>query len=103
MAQPRRYEFQALLVELLGSKNVYFQPPETLKMSYPCIVYELSKFKDRHANNGLYGSHTEYQATLIDRNPDSPTKDKLHELPLSSLSSTFTMEGLNHFVFTIYH
>lgn len=102
MAQLRRYELQAKLKEIIGNNNVYFQPPETLKMSYPCIVYELSKHQDRHANNGLYGFHSQYQITLIDRNPDSPTKDALHGLPLTSLSSTFTMDGLNHFVFTTY-
>lgn len=103
MAQPHRYELQATLKAILGSSNVYFQPPETLKMSYPCIVYELSKYQDRNADNRLYGYHSQYQLTLIDRNPDSPFKDALHELPLTSLSSTFTADGLNHFVFTTYH
>ena len=103
MAQPRRYELQAAFKNILGSSNVYFQPPETLKMSYPCIVYELSKYHDRNADNKLYGHHSQYQVTLIDRNPDSPYKDSLHEFPLTSLSSTFTADGLNHFVFTTYY
>ena len=29
------------LKEVSGYKNVYFQPPESLKMSYPCIRYEI--------------------------------------------------------------
>lgn len=24
---------------LLGSNNVYFQPPESVKLNYPCIKY----------------------------------------------------------------
>ena len=35
-----RLELHALLVELLGSTNVYYEPPETLKMSYPAIRYQ---------------------------------------------------------------
>lgn len=103
MAQPRRYELQDTLKGIMGSNNVYFQPPGTLKMSYPCIVYERSKYADRHANNDLYGHMTEYQVTLIDRNPDSEFAEVLHRLPYTSLSSTFTMDGLNHFVFNTYH
>ena len=36
----RRNDLQKLLVEVLGSKNVYFQPPESVKMKYPAIVYQ---------------------------------------------------------------
>ena len=29
------------LITLLGSSNVYFQPPTSIKMNYPCIIYKL--------------------------------------------------------------
>ena len=35
-----RYELHEFLCEILGSRNVYFQPPESVKMKYPAIVYE---------------------------------------------------------------
>ena len=31
------------LIEALGTKSVYFQPPESVKLVYPCIIYEESK------------------------------------------------------------
>ena len=34
-----RLELQDLLETVLGSQYVYFQPPATLRMRYPCIVY----------------------------------------------------------------
>ena len=34
-----RLDLQALLEDLLGSRNVYYQPPESVKMNYPAIVY----------------------------------------------------------------
>ena len=38
-----RIELQTLLEELLGSKNVYYQPPNNLSMSYPAILYSTDK------------------------------------------------------------
>lgn len=38
-------EFQALC------KNVYFQPPESVKLLYPCIVYKRSAGDTRFADN----------------------------------------------------
>lgn len=36
-----RIDLQYLLENILGSRHVYFQPPETVKMNYPAIVYSL--------------------------------------------------------------
>ena len=39
----RRLKLQKLLEDILEAngkaKNVYYQPPEGIKISYPCIVY----------------------------------------------------------------
>lgn len=103
MVQPLRYELHAKLVQLLGAKHVYFQPPPTVQMTYPCIVYELDKYHDAYANDSLYSHKTRYQVTVIDRNPDSELPLKLNEFPYTSLESSFAYEGLNHFVFTLYY
>lgn len=103
MVQPRRYELHTKLVQLLGAKHVYFQPPPTVHMTYPCIVYELDKYHDTYANDSLYSHKTRYQVTVIDRNPDSELPLKLNELPYTSNGSSFATEGLNHFVFTLYY
>ena len=49
----RRLKLQTLLESIKGVSKVYFQPPETVKMSYPCIVYLLDADKGLHANNSL--------------------------------------------------
>ena len=36
-----RLDLQKIFEDILGSKNVYFQPPESLKMKYPAIRYSL--------------------------------------------------------------
>lgn len=99
---PRR-ELQRSLEALLGSGNVYFQPPSDVKLQYPCIVYNLDGVDSDHANNNDYLVKKFYQVTYIDRKPDSPLVDKLVTYPYSSLNSTMRVEGLNHYVFRIYH
>lgn len=51
-----RPDLQLLLEELLESRNVYFQPPESVKMNYPAIVYALEDIENAHADNGVYSS-----------------------------------------------
>ena len=47
----KRTDLHEILKEILGSDNVYFQPPESYKMEYPCIVYERSALTTRFADN----------------------------------------------------
>lgn len=102
MAQPRRYELQKQLVTLLGSSNVYYQPPGNLTMQYPCIVYQLDKYEDKQADNLLYNHRKQYQVTVIDRDPDSVIPEKLNQIPYTSLNTAFVKDDLYHYIFTIY-
>ncbi len=86
-----------------SAANVYFQPPESLKMEYPCIVYELEGVQVRKADDGPYSIHDRYQVTFIRHEPDSPVIRELLGLPFSSFSRHFATSGLNHDVFVIYH
>lgn len=98
-----RTELQTLLEGVLGSTNVYFQPPATLMMSYPCIVYARDGARPKFADNKPYLNLKRYQVTVIDRNPDSLVPDRVAELPLSSFDRHYVSSGLNHDVFTLYH
>ena len=51
-----RLDLHEELCELLGSRHVYFQPPESIKLIYPCIVYSMSGVLKLNANNRLYKS-----------------------------------------------
>lgn len=101
MARPRT-ELQTLLESILGSKNVYFQPPENLGLKYPCIVYERSGSKNEHADNIKYIKHRRYTITYIDQNPVSPIVDELEDLPYCTSEKSFISDNRNHFPFTIY-
>ena len=72
-----RVELQSLLEELLGSKNVYYQPPESVKM--------------------------QYDLTVIAKRPDHPVIKKLLALPYCSYDRHYVADNLNHDVLTIYY
>lgn len=97
-----RLKLHEILCEVLGSRNVYFQPPENLKMSYPAIVYSRDDLENTSANNSAYIRKTEYMVTLIDRDPDSEILDSLRCLPYCRFDRHYTSDNLNHDVFTIY-
>lgn len=98
----QRTDLQIILEDILGSKNVYFQPPENSRMKYPCIVYNLSNYNTVFADDAPYISYKRYQLTLIHRDPDNRVKDELIKLPLCSFDRFFTSDNLNHYVYTIY-
>lgn len=83
--------------------EVYFQPPENVKMKFPCIVYELRDIQKRSADNGPYSMFDQYDVTFIRHEPDSPVIHELMGLPHSSFSRRFATSGLNHDVFVIYN
>lgn len=97
-----RLDLQAKLRDLLGSANVYFQPPPTIQMEYPCIVYKRDFEEVKHADNVPYNRKKRYQVTVIDTDPDSDIPDKIAELSLCSFDRFYTADGLNHDVFTLF-
>ncbi len=102
MAKPR-VELQALLREILGDKYVYFQPPSTISMKYPCIVYERSKINGDHADNLVYKTNVQYTVTAIYTDPDSELPFKLSRIPTARHSGHFVSDNLYHDVFTIFY
>ena len=98
-----RIDLQNVLEELLGSRNVYYQPPESLKMNYPAIVYSRKTIDNSYANNSVYKQNYAYEITVIDKNPDSEIVNKISKLPTCRFDRHFKSDNLNHDVFTLYH
>ena len=98
-----RIELQALLEELLGSRNVYFQPPESIRMKYPAIVYSLNNIENFHASNIIHKQNVAYTITYIDEDPDSENVEKISKLPYCDFDRFYTSDNLNHYIFTLYY
>lgn len=100
----RRLELQSKLEEILGSKNVYFQPPGTLRMKYPCIRYTRDRGNHLFADDKTYRYEQAYQIMYIDPDPDSDIIDKLLEhFPMISYNRHYVADNLNHDVFILYY
>ena len=97
-----RLELQTTLENILGSRNVYFQPPETVKMKYPAIVYNRETIYNRYADDKTYYNHKQYRLTLIGADPDSKTIDDILALPMCRYIRFYTADNLNHDQFNIY-
>ena len=97
-----RLDLQELLVAILGSKNVYFQPPPSIQMVYPCIVYRRDKHIIEHADNKPYKHKKRYQIVVMDTNPDSDIPNKVALLPTCSYDRFYTADNLNHDVFNLF-
>lgn len=97
-----RLELHEVLCELLGSRNVYYQPPESVKMEYPAIVYSRNNIKSTFANDAAYSFSRSYEVIVIDRRPDNPVVDKILALPYSSFNRNYTSDGLVHDALTLY-
>ena len=98
-----RVDLQNVLEELLGSRNVYYQPPVSLKMNYPAIVYARKTIDNSYANNSVYKQNYAYEITVIDKNPDSEIVNKISKLPTCRFDRHFKSDNLNHDVFTLYY
>lgn len=97
-----RLDLQTLFENLLGSRNVYYQPPASVSMKYPAIKYSRDDIENRFANNGVYAQKVAYSVTVIDKNPDSEIVKKVSKLPMCSFDRHYTADNLNHDVFTLY-
>lgn len=98
----RRLELQTKLEGLLGNKNVYYQPPESLKMEYPCIRYSRSDIESTHADNISYSKHTRYEIIVIDKRPDNAVVERLLNLQYASFDRHYVSNNLHHDVISLY-
>lgn len=96
-----RLNLSKVLHEVLGNDNVYFQPPPSKKMSFPCIVYERVRINTRFADNRPYKLTDSYQVTYIGTDPDSSIPHKLAELPRCIFERFYVNDNKYYNVFRI--
>lgn len=99
----RRLKLHQILVDILGSNHVYFQPPASVKLVYPCIIYQYETGDTQFADDQAYIFVRKYQIQVIDPNPDTETPDKIAQLPRCLNDRNYTADNLNHYTFNIYY
>jgi hypothetical protein len=98
-----RLQLHEELCKVLGSRNVYFNPPSSVKMKYPAIVYSLDSLENTHANNSVYSQRDRYSITYIDTDPDNSISRAISKLPLCRFGRFYISDNLNHYTYTIYY
>lgn len=98
-----RAELSAFLKKETGIPNLYFQPPSTVKLKYPCIIYSLGEIDQTYADNLVYKTDKRYRLTFITSNPDSEIIDKIARLPRCRFERPYTSDNLHHYVYEIYY
>ena len=111
----RRNELHEKFEEFLGNKNVYFNPPKSLMLQYPCIVYNRESTMVKYANDDPYLLFQPYSVTLICKSVDEGepwytegSDDALYRRFLKSFRKCshdrhFVSDGLSHDVFKLWY
>ena len=94
-----------LHTELLSfAPNAYFQPPPSVRISYPCFVYSLSRIATKYASNTAYANHRCYNVTYISTEPvDDLLTDILTHFKYIRLDRIYTADELYHYVFVLFY
>lgn len=98
-----RLDLQTEFERILGRKNVYFDPPESIKMNYPAIRYSRAKIQNRFADNSVYKQDNRYEVIAIYKDPDSDLPVKISQLPMCSHDAHYVVDNLHHDRFTLYY
>lgn len=99
----RRIQLNEKLSQILGSKNVYFNPPESIKLKYPAILYKRTGVDVQRADNDVYKSIKRYDITIISPDPDNGLADKVIKELKGYYNTCYTADNLYHDSLTIYY
>lgn len=92
-----RVDLHKKLCDILGSNNVFYQPPENIRLTYPCIIYELGGIDTLYADGIPYLHTLTYDVLYIHRDPDeSSVLSKLLELSGVHYSRRYKSDNLYH-------
>lgn len=98
-----RLKLQTMLEGILGSRNVYYNPPESVKMKYDAIRYYRKEINNTFANDSVYKQDNCYELIVIYRDPDSDIPIKISKLPRCNHDRQYVSDNLIHDVFTLYY
>ena len=103
MRQRNRPALHEKLCEILGSRNVYFDPPSNIHLNYPCIIYKRIASEARRADNLRYINWYPYDVQIISKDPEFELFDTfLSHFDAGREGAPFVSDNLHHSNFTIY-
>ena len=102
LSETKRLALHREFVNILGNaSNVYFMPPQEMRLRYPAIVYYVGGGSDSYADNVRFLPRTTFDVTLIENDPLSAKVDAIRDLRHSSYMTSFKKDGLHQHKFKI--
>jgi len=98
-----RSELASILIGIAGEGHVYFQPPSSEKLKYPCIIYRLQQLESFKADNIKYKKHRQYMVLLVSKDADDPMIEDINDLPYCSHQNRYVADNLYHDSFILYY
>lgn len=99
----KRVDIQEKFKFLLGSDNVYYQPPANLKMKYPAIVYSLDGLDVKRFDNTRLINKNCFSVTHIYRNEsENLVETMLKNFEYISFDNRSIVDGIYNDHYTIY-
>lgn len=102
MLRENRLKLHSKLIDILGSNNVYYQPPANVRMNYPAIVYKRKNTDPIKADNITYLPRLSYTITVISTDPDIDAVERLINMPYTKYTNSYVSENLYHYIFNTY-
>lgn len=91
------------LLKFFTEDQLYFSPPEKVRLTYPCLIYNKTGYEIDNANNTSYKEHTIFNVTYITRNPDDDKPLEMKRaLKNCKILSHETIDNLYHTYLRIY-
>ena len=100
-----RLELHSKIVNIIDPQHpihAYFQPPESVKLVYPAVVYYRARIAQQYADNTVYKKNNVYELTVIDKDPESEIVEKLSSWPRCIFDRAYCVDNLYHNVFRLY-
>lgn len=99
-----RLSLHEKLKTLIGNTNVYFQPPASVNISYPCVIYNIGNGETTFADDRLYKYNHRYELMFIYKKPNIDIiEEVMNALPMCKINRVYVADNLNHYVFSVYY
>ena len=104
MVKKTSTDLQKELSDMFSPNKVYYAPPESIKLTYPCIIFFRDYIKLEKADNRNYSKFNRYQLTVIDRDEDNPIIEEILDKYVgASYDRHYVADNLYHDVISLYY
>ena len=95
-----------ILYTINNTKNVYYDPPTSIQMKFPCFRFNMNNTDVKFADNFAYLRTKRWTVTYITRDVediDPVVKGMLDTFKYCSQETQFKSDNLQHVVFNLYY